>query len=150
MALTLSEIRERITDHLTARLGPDGWQAVPVAFDNFPDELTQHQEALGFTVGVLSSSPIAQDPRQRASRGVVVATVVGVRYASIVRADYQLQDYDRALDAEQALVAAMLATPKDYEMHVRFRESTQRTITGDGSVFVGDVRFEVLHTYGLL
>ncbi len=147
MSLKPSEIRQRVSAAVVAAL--PAWKASRYAYPMFPGNDAGLIEPRSFSVGVTSSAVVDQDGRQIPTRGALTETVASVRFTLRVRADASVADFDAALDAEVALVAAVLALDRDPEMDMRYRDTAARAITGDGTVYLGEIRFTVRHMYPL-
>lgn len=140
-----SAIRQLVQNGILERLGAEDppWQVSLSTWDNFPGADPDQLEALSFAVGLPSSS-VANDGRQRGQ--IATSTIVGVRFASKIRADNQVADYDRALDREVRLVSTVRLIVGGTRAAL---VSIDRSVVGDGTVFVGDLRFAVFHGYPL-
>lgn len=146
MALALSAIRTRIATRVTAALGASGWRVSRYTYDQFPGD-TRLIEHLDFAVGVLRSDVEPLDRRRR-SVGAQVETAVAIKYTHRIRPDAAVADYDAALDAEQALVQAILGVSLA-DMTMRWTGAPSRSLVADGTLFLGEVTFVVRHGYAL-
>lgn len=149
MALTVRQVRGNIAAAITSALGAGGWKESRTNYDLFPQDArdTAHKS---FAVGVPSSAPAALDRQNNrggtTERGAVTTTVAGVRFCFRLRADAQVADYDDALTAEAALIAAVLELEAQAGMSIRLLRVPLRTgAAGDGTAFLGQLDFEILH-----
>jgi hypothetical protein len=142
------DLRQRIEDGLSAVLGAltPAWEVSRLAWDHFPGADPREVEALCFAVG-LPSTTFADGDRQRKDvRQAQSSTQVGVKFASQLRLDAHVSDYDTALEREVTLVEALRSIAGVHGPAVHF-DSVDRSIVGDGTVFLGDVRLTVTHAY---
>lgn len=147
MSVGPASLREKIETALIATLGvlSPPWQVSRLAYDSFPGADPDEVEALAFAVGLRGS--VAADPgRQSRTVGhVPMATAIGLRFSSKLRADNHVADYGTALGREQLLVVAAAAITVPLVI-----ESIDRRVVGDGTLYVGDLQLRTLHLYPLV
>lgn len=102
---------------------------------------------LSFAVDIGTTTVAAH--RQRLSTGAVAETSVTVRWLHRLRADAQIGDYDDALDAGEALTAAVLAVEPSPGLRARLLRAGPLTTVGDGTHIRQDLEFAVLHLLAL-
>lgn len=144
----LADIRQRIAAGVATGLTDAGWRESPLVVDLFGHDARTIGH-LVFAVGVLGTAPHALDRQSSrggaAVRGAVAATGVVVRWAHRLRSDAHVADYDSALVAQEALVAAVLAVDADPELGIRLLALRRPEVLGDGTYVLGTVEFEVIH-----
>lgn len=153
MSLAPKLVRNRIQAQIDSVLGSSGWALSPYVFDSF-DQTPRELWHLGYAVGLGQSVPSGSDSRQRHQGsstviGVMVATSVLVRFGHHIRADAQISDEGSALDAELALVAAVMGIAGDSGMRVTLDRIASRSTIGDGTQYRGEVQFQAWHRYAL-
>ncbi len=148
--LSRKAIRQRIALAIAKGLGAAGWRESSVVYDRLGNDASDGQSAahLSFAVGVGTSVPHALD-RQRVDIGALAATRVNVRFLHRLRGGDQVGDYDDALEAGTALVAAVLAVDKNPGLSVTWVDDQQPGIVGDGSFVRGQHTFQVIHRAAL-
>jgi len=141
---TVATVRARISTAISTALAGAGWRESRVVFDLFPGDTRQivHKS---YAVGVTSTAPATTNERQTPHRGSVVQTRVAVRFCARVRADAQVSDYAAALVLEADLLEAI----KTAVVMLTYRGTTQRTVTGDGTLFLCEVEWSALHRIAL-
>ncbi len=143
-----SAIRQRIAAAISSTLGPaykESRWAPPLFPDGPAAQDTRHLAHKGYSV-YLSTTDEARDGRQaRGGVGEYVRTNVHVSFGWRLRADNQVADYDDALDAEKAVIAAVLSVTPNPSLRVRWERVAGRAVTGDGELFVGRLDFSVYH-----
>lgn len=153
MALTVRQVRDRIADGITEALGSSGWTESRTTYDLFPRD-TRALSHKSFAVGALGTVPgqgdRQNDRRGTTTRGAIATTAISVRFAFRLRADAQAADYGAALDAEGVLTKAILGVDRDPQLSVRIlRVPLRRGDAGEGTAFLGQLDFEVLHRLAL-
>lgn len=153
MSLSPRLVRNRIQAQISSELGASGWRLSPFIFDTF-DLTPRDIWHLGYAVGLGQSVPSASDRRQKhagssAVTGVMVETLVRVRFGHQVRADNQIADEGAALNAELALAAAVMGIAGDTGMRVTLARVAERITGGDGTQFRGELQFAAWHRYAL-
>lgn len=149
MALSVSAIRSRVQAQVTADM--TGWRASKFAIDLFgrSSRQTKHKS---FAIGVGGSEPSPLLQRQRLADGVRVDTSLMVRFAYRVRVDNQLTDYDSALDGEQSIIQAVLATSRT-DLHIELGNIATRQVVQEPGTsvayFLGEVVFRASHRLAL-
>jgi len=148
MALAPSQIRARIHTELDSAL--TDWirsPGVPELF-GLDARATLHQ---GYAGSIPSTTPVGNERQSaRGTRGAecLCQSRVVVRWGYRFASDGQVADYDEALQAEQALCAAVIAVDGDPQLSLRF-ELASRATTPDGGHMLGSLEFSVLHSYAL-
>lgn len=144
-AVTLAQVRQRFASALMAA----GWRESPFAADNFPGD-AQPAAHKSFSVVVSQVQPItpAMGVRGRTG-GCTVNSTVSVRFLFRVRADGQVDDYDSAMDEEQAGISAILATSNRTDLHISFVRSSRQLVDGDGTWCAGSMEFLTTHTFDI-
>lgn len=157
MSLSVRRIRQRVQDAIAAAMGPGStvsppWHASRYAWPIFPGSGdTRKIVTRAYAVGIVGTEV---DPRSRQHRGTagddaLATTTVSVRYTCSLRADGHVGDYDAALDHEADLVEAVLTMSADPDLNIRLSSIQARDVIADGTIYVGDLRFAVLHGYPL-
>ena len=141
-SLAVSAVRARVAAGVAAL---SGWTESGWACDLFARD-TSHLLHHTFAVGVPDTATHPGDGRQRPAEGALVVTIVGVKWAHRLRQDAQVGDYDLALDAEQAVIAAVLGISRE-NLHIKYQDSRRQT-DGEGWV-IGTLRFESIHRLAL-
>lgn len=139
MATDTSSIRALVIAAVDALSGWTPSRFAPELFLRDTDNLSHH----AFAVGVTGTSPSSKD-RQSLTDGMLVESTVEVRWAHRLRGDAQSADYDAALDAEQAMVAAVVGISS---RHILVQRLT-REARAEGWV-TGVATFLVQHRYSL-
>lgn len=120
-----------------------GWTAsrfAPDLYGRDAEQLVHH----GFSVTIPDTAPVSRETRQRVSEGLLVQSVVEIRWAHRLRADSQIGDYDEALNVEQELIGAVRGIAAH---HVTVTRITRRA---DPSGWVlGVATFTATHRYAL-
>lgn len=147
MPLAPSALRARIATAINTDLAADGWTESRYAYPLFPGQDSRLIVHLGYAVGLISTTPVRPD-RQAQSFGAVVQTTVGVRFAHRLRADAMVADYDAALDAEGDLLISVMGSSQT-DGQVVLQGVTTRDVVADGTLYLGEIRFTVLHTYAI-
>ena len=142
--LALSDLVHRIAEAVIAYATPgDPWRVSPWPYDAFPGGTGETAEHHAFAVWPTST---ALQP-QRRSGAQVVRTRIGIRWIHKLNADNAMSDALAALDAESSLIAAVLGAPPDPNLAIALAEITTRATTADGTLFLGEVAFDLLHLY---
>lgn len=146
--LAVSVIRQRIATQIASAL--PAWRQSRYAWDLFGVD-ADHCGPLAYAVGAPSTGPY-EGPgrdRQRISEGTLVTSEIRVRHSHALRDDTHLADYDAALDAEQDLVAAVMATDQaDLELRLE-TAAAERVVLADGGWLLIESVFRVDHRYPL-
>lgn len=151
MALTVRQVRDRLSTGLATHLGTD-WTESRFPAEMFGDD-TREQRHLAFSVEVPATVPSADRQNTRGGtvdRQTVVTTRVVVRWAHILRADGEADDYGNALDAEARIVDVLLNhIDRNPELGLRLL-SLARRAHPDGLLLEGLVTLECLHVLPLV
>lgn len=136
-------VRARVAEAIRVVLEPQGWALstfVPQRFGRDPRALAHH----AYAVGLVETVAVAGQRQARVGsygRAVEVVSRVVVRYAHLLRAASEVADYDEALEAERQLAAAVLDTPADRGLTLRFEQVSRATVGGDGTYHLGTLEF---------
>lgn len=139
MATTTRDLVEVVSSGIAAL---DGWTVSRWPAGLFGRDTTQLMSK-SFAVGAPETAPEAREVRQIPAQGMWSATVLEVEWAYRLRAKEEVGDYLAALDAELALVGAVMGITSQAATIQRI---TRRTV--DGWV-LGLVRFSLPHRYSL-
>jgi len=141
--LAIKTVRARLAAGLEAEAG---WRESVYAYEMFGRDVQQVLH-LSFSVGIPTSSAHSPgDGRQRVSEAAYLESEVRVAWAYEMRADNQVADYDLAMDAEQAAVAALLGVSRA-DLHVTLT-GLDRHAAIEGW-FMGTITLKTLHRYAL-
>ena len=102
-----------------------------------------------FAVKCSASDPIAH--RQATRNGLYLNTRILVRFSYRLRPKDLKTDVDSATDAEELVIAAILAddTTLKASMSVQYLSTLSRTVTGSGEYHLTELQFEALHRTAL-
>jgi hypothetical protein len=148
--LSPATIRQAVASAVAMQLGPSGWRESRLHFALFPgppDGDGRPIQHLAYAVGLTRSV----DPRtdmQRTALGTTCRTFGAVKFTHRLKADAQVADGDDALDAELALSAAIM-TARASQLIIRREGVPTRRVIADGTYYLGEIGFSVLHTYAL-
>lgn len=139
-AISLSAVRQRVAAAIDSALGGGGWQESGDPYDQFGqgDGERLHES---YAVGIPSTSAL-QD-RQKVAEGVLSDTNVRVKWAFNLSALDQVVAYDSALEAGDAVLAAVMAIQQSEDMHLVYQSGTH-PVDADGWM-LGDLSFRVIH-----
>lgn len=146
MSINPYEVRQRVAAVVEAL---SGWKESRWTWAQFPAAEPGQYAHLAFAVGVISTK--ARGPVESSATARTVAMVdseIGIRWAFITRADSAVSRMDAALQAEDAMVRAVLNCSRAGGLHLSWVES-RRQIVGDGTVILGDTLFSAFHQYQL-
>ena len=139
MRLRVSEVRRRF-EAILEETGFTRSRFVPEQFGADTSLLLSGAFAVGVGATVLEEF----DDRLRYGDEGEARTVIDVRLAYQLRADAQIQDYDRALDQEQrALIACMDLDRTGF--HVEVGGMPIRFVPRTGDWLLTTIRFEAIH-----
>ena len=138
--MTPYALRQHIAQALAKALRPHGWRESAYAFGLMQDQESSHHEHLTYTVGLPSSEQLPGNQR----RYVGWLTTVGIDAVCRVRPDAQVQDYDRALQAEMQMVEALAAVKDVCGLPLTVTD-VQRNFIGDGTVLLLEITCQVPH-----
>lgn len=152
--LTVHQVRDRIASQITSALGASGWLE-----SRYPPEMfgwdSREQRHKGFSVGVPATTfPEAERQNARSStrRGVVTTAVV-VRWGHQLRVDGVAVDYGAALDAEAALIEAVLDANAAQDLGLRITAARRTIQVADGDavehLLYGTLELQCLHVMAL-
>lgn len=128
---------------VTAVEALSGWTVsrfAPDLYGRDADQLVHH----GFSVSIPDTAPVSREARQRVSEGLLVQSIVEIRWAHRLRADAQSDDYDDALNVEQDLIGAVRGIAAH---HVLVTRVTRRA--DPAGWVLGVATFTAVHRYAL-
>lgn len=142
MSTSFSELRVDVAAVIDA-ISPV-WSPSPVPHALFgpgavPDAIPASKAHLMFAVGVQSER--AAD-RQRVAVGALTLSAVSVRFFARYTPGDGIASEDAALDAEHALIKAVVAVATDFTIEW---SASSRDLVDSGEWFVHDVDFSALH-----
>lgn len=143
MSLSPSVIRARVAAQILSDL--PAYSESRWSVDLFGSD-AQHVLHHSYAVG-LGSSKVLQSSRNRRHSGALSMTQLVVRFAHRVRADAQVSDYDSAITAELAIIAAVLSTSLVGMSSLELSSVQSRTVVPSGDWFLGSVLFDVQHLF---
>lgn len=155
MSVTFASLRQQVAARVTA-IGSTWWEA-PVPFDAFgptavPDAVPATKAHLAFAVGLIQSERGDDGTRGRSTDGLLVDTVVGVRFLArhTPGPTNSQSSQDACLAAELALVQAIMgrtgsAPAWPNEIKPRYDRTDPRTINDTGEWFTTTVQFRMMH-----
>lgn len=159
MSVTFASLRQQ-TAARVALIGGTWWEA-PVPYEHFgpaavPDSIPATKGHLAFAVGLTQTERGDDGTRGRASDGLLVDTIVGVRFLArhTPGPTNSLTSQDAALAAELALIRQLMgrtATAPAWpnEIKVRFDRTDTRTLNESGEWFTTTVLFRMMHVLPL-
>ena len=145
MALSLSQLRQAVATQINgisgfteSRIPPDyfGRQENSVAHKRFAIQLQTSSQA---------------NERQRRAVGCMMQTNLRVKFAYRLRPkDAYPTDYDLALDAEQQVITAILASYAGIRNEVQIRyDRTVRDVSDSTEWMLFDIEFQTFHTISI-
>ncbi len=144
MAIAVKTIRQRISTAVDAVTDFSESSAPYGVFPRDPSSVLHKR----FAVGCPRTSPLAS--RQKPAEGVLCRTDVLVSFAHRIKPKDQITSYDDSLDAEAAIVAAVMAdTGTLTELQLSYNGATSRAVDPSGEWFTGEVAFSSLHILAL-
>ena len=147
-----ASIRQRVAAAINSALGGSGYHQSVWAPPLFPDapgaQDTRTLAHKGYAV-FLSTTSMDTEHRHRPAKGAYAMTMVHVVFGWRLRADAQVADYDAALGAELAVVAAVMGMTQTPSLRPRLVRVAQRAVApaSDGAFYVGRLDFEFRHIY---
>lgn len=144
--LPVSTVRSRMADAITTTL--TDYKISRHSYDDFPRADTRQIVHRSFALGMLSTAPEPVDVRQRLDKGSMVHTFVGVRVAYRIKADATVADIDAAMDAEQAVIQAVMTTNRSGGLTTRLEGVDSRRVVGQ-TIHISDIRFRLTHRFAL-
>ena len=144
-AVSLANVRQRVAVRVAT---VSGFTESRIPFDLFGlvPESVGHRR---FAVKVSASDPV--ESRQAVRDGLYLNTRILVRFAYRLRPKDLKTDVDLATDAEELIVAAILAddTTLKASMSVSYLSTLARSVVGSGEYHLTDLQFEALHRTAL-
>lgn len=146
--LAVSALRQRVAAVVSALTSPSQWRESSWAFDAFPADPGRFAH-LTFAVGVPQSDfDELEGSRRRLTTGGLTGTDVVVRWVFRLKADgTAIASYDAALDAEAALVKALMAASRT-DLHLGVTRLSRRG-AGDGEWLLCETALTAVHQYAL-
>ena len=117
---------------------------MPWALLNQGSQLDRHRS---FAVGIISTDPVDGD-RQRKARGMMAHTLVSVSHVYQLRVDDAVDDYDRALDDEIAVMDAIQSVAASLNLSITVDSIPARRV-GLDYIYTGEIRLLAHHRYPL-
>jgi hypothetical protein len=139
-SLNPQEVRARVA---AGAAGLSGWAESGAVYDEFglDPQKTGHKR---FAVGVISTENFGD--RQRKSAGQQVQSEITIRWAHRLKPADQVNSYDDALTAEQALILGVLAVS---EVGLQIHYDGTRNRVAAGSFTVTETAFLAIHHIAL-
>ena len=142
VSTTFAELRQDISTEIAAIGG--AWNASPVPFalhgpDDVPDAVPRSKAHLSFAIGLES---LGSDDRQKLANGAHTTTIATVRFFARFTPADGITSEDAGLDAEHALIKAVVATATDFQI---LWSSSTRSMVSTGEWFVHEVAFTAYH-----
>ena len=140
MAIAVKTIRQRVSAAVDAVAGFSESKQPSGVFGRDPASVLHKRYAVG-----CPRTTTVRD-RQTLSEGALVRTVVSVTYAHRVKPKDQQTSYDNALDAEAAIIVAVMAdTGSLQELQLSLSGIPTREVDQAGEWIVGEIEFSSLH-----
>ena len=146
MAATLKSLRQRVETAIDAVTGFSVSKHPHNVFARDPSSVLHKR----FAVGVPTTTAVP-NRRQRATDGAVCNTVISVTYCMRVKPKDQVASFDEALDAEAAIVKAVMAetTALRADASISFSGVSMRDVDPAGEWIIGEIEFNALHVLDL-
>lgn len=140
-AVSLANVRQRIAVRVATVTGFTE-SRLPLDLFGLVPESVGHRR---FAVKVSASDPL--ETRQAVRNGLYLQTRVLVRFAYRLRPKDIKTDVDLATDAEELVIAAILAddTTLKASLSVQYLSTLGRTVTSSGEYHLTELQFEALH-----
>tara|TARA_Y100001963_G_C6760658_1_gene439301 strand:+ start:1341 stop:1772 length:432 start_codon:yes stop_codon:yes gene_type:complete len=139
MALSVAQVRSAVAAKVAGLAGFKEINIPPEYFGRIENTIAH----LGF--GIMTASSSAVSERQRRVVGLYLSTTLRVMFAYRLRPhDAYPTDYDRALDKEQEVIAAVMGVYNS-PVEIRFERATRRC-PDSIEYMISDIEFTVLHT----
>ena len=143
--LAVSAIRQRIATAISTALGATGWRETTGVYDTFGSIDGEGRLHKSYAVGVPGTAWMKD--RQRLIEGALSETDLRVKWAYNLATKDQLVSYDAGLDAEQAILAAVMTCQAANDLHVTYQNSN-RTVDDQGWM-MGELTFKGMHNQPL-
>lgn len=155
MSVTFASLRQQTAARITA-IGSTWWEA-PVPYEQFgpsavPDAVPSTKAHLAFSVGLYQSERGDDGTRGRASDGMLVDSLVGVKFLArhTPGPTNSLTSFDAALAAELALIQQLMgrtavAPAWPNEIKVRYDRTDTRAVNESGEWYTFTVLFRMMH-----
>lgn len=140
-AVSLANVRQRIAVRVATVTGFTE-SRLPLDLFGLVPESVGHRR---FAVKVSASDPL--ETRQAVRNGLYLQTRVLVRFAYRLRPKDIKTDVDLATDAEELVIAAILADDATLKasLSVQYLSTLGRTVTSSGEYHLTELQFEALH-----
>ncbi len=144
MPIAVKTIRQRVSTAVDAVAGFSESKQPAGVFGRDPASVLHKRYAVG------CPRTTSAGGRQSVSDGALVRTTVSVTYAHRVKPKDQQASYDDALDAEAALIKAVMSdTGTLQELQLSLSGVPTRQVDPGGEWIVGEIEFSSLHTLAL-
>ena len=144
MAIAVKTIRQRVSAAVDAVTGFSESKQPHGVFGRDPASVLHKRYAVG-----CPRTTTVRD-RQSLADGALVRTVVSVTYAHRVKPKDQQASYDDALDAEAAIIVAVMADSGSLqELQLSLSGIPVRQVDTAGEWIVGDIEFSSMHLLAL-
>ena len=146
MPAALKSLRQRVETAIDAVTGFSVSKHPYNVFARDPSSVL-HQR---FAVGVPTTTAVPNS-RQRTTDGAVCNTVIAVTYCMRVKPKDQVASLDEALDAEAAIVKAVMAETAALraDASISFSGVSMRDVDPAGEWIIGEIEFNALHVLDL-
>ena len=140
-AVSLANVRQRIAVRVLTVSGFTESRVPADLFGLIPESVGHKR----FAVKVSTSAPVAS--LQAVRDGLYLTTTIVVRYAYRLRPKDLKTDVDAATDAEELIIAAILADDSTLKasMSVQYLGTLSRVVTSSGEYHLTELQFEALH-----
>lgn len=144
MAIAVKTIRQRVSTAVDAVTGFSESKQPHGVFGRDPASVLHKRYAVG-----CPRTTTVKD-RQSLTDGAIVRTSVMVTYAHRVKPKDQQDSYDSALDAEAAIIKAVMADSGTLtELQLSLSGVPRRQVDPAGEWIVGEIEFSSLHVLAL-
>lgn len=144
-AVSLANVRQRVAVRVATVSGFTESRLPADLFGLVPESVGHRR----YAVKVSASDPV--DTRQAVRDGLYITTRILVRFAYRLRPKDLKTDVDLATDAEELVIAAILADDATLKasMSVQYLSTLSRTVTSSGEYHLTELQFEALHRTAL-
>ena len=140
--VTPAQIEQAVLDAILEQLRPEGWRQSLYPFDVQP--VLDSNQVIHRSLAVAAVRSTALDSRQPRGFGAPTQTLVAVRFTWRIPEGGEHRARQEALDAELAVVAAVMQTRLD----VRWVGSPRRQALSPEHMLI-ETQFEITHVYPL-
>lgn len=141
--VAVSAVCSRVAAALSTALSAGGWVEAQDPYDTF-GEGDGDRLHLSYAIGVPQSQ--AMQDRQVLAAGAYTTTTLGVRWAYNLPAKDQVTGYRAGLDAEAALLAAVLTARQSNSLEIVWVDASREVAEGWMS---GTITFRAIHRFAL-